>query len=83
MTAGKGRPFPAFFMAEEGSRIRTYGEVRSLQEEGDGLGMPSLRVAAIYGAGRSSCQGGSDGGFVARYRGRGKAGRWKHCDGAF
>ena len=29
MTGREGETFPGFFMAEEGSRIRTYGEVRS------------------------------------------------------
>lgn len=36
--------------------------------------------AAIYGAGRGSCQGGSDGGFVALYR-RWRKGRGMHCEG--
>lgn len=36
-------------MVEEGSRIRTNGEIRASQEEGDGLGMPSLGVRRHYG----------------------------------
>ena len=36
-------------MVEEGSRIRTNGEIRASQEEGDGLECRHWEFAAIYG----------------------------------
>lgn len=44
MTGREGETFPGFFMAEAGQPDTDEREVRSSQEEGDGLGMLSLGV---------------------------------------
>lgn len=44
MAGREGETFPGFFMAEAGQPDTGVREVRSSQEEGDGLGVPSLRV---------------------------------------
>lgn len=68
MTGREGETFPGFFMAEAGQPDTDEREVRSSQEEGDGLGMLSLGVRRHLWAGRGSCQGGFAGSFVALYR---------------
>ena len=49
MTGREGETFPGFFYGRRGQPDAGVREVRSSQEEGDGLGMPSLGVPAIYG----------------------------------
>ncbi len=80
MTGREGETFPGFFYGRRGQPDTDEREVRSSQEEGDGLECRHWEFAAIYGAGRGSCQGGSDGGFVALYR-RWRKGRGMHCEG--
>lgn len=49
MTGREGETFPGFFYGRRGQPDAGVREVRSSQEEGDGLGVPSLGVPAIYG----------------------------------
>lgn len=58
MTGREGETFPGFFYGRRGQPDTDEREVRSSQEEGDGLGMPSLRVRRHLWAGRGRCQGG-------------------------
>lgn len=44
MTGREGEIFPGFFYGRRGQPDTDEREVRSSQEEGDGLGMPSLGV---------------------------------------
>lgn len=44
MTGREGETFPGFFYGRRGQPDAGVREVRSSQEEGDGLGMPSLGV---------------------------------------
>lgn len=82
MTGREGETFPGFFMAEEGSRIRTNERSARRRRKAVAWECPHWEFAAIYGAGRGSCQGGSAGGFVALYQETcGKTGRWMHCEG--
>ena len=58
MTGREGETFPGFFYGRRGQPDAGVREVRSSQEEGDGLGMLSLGVRRHLWAGRGSCQGG-------------------------
>lgn len=49
MTGREGETFPGFFMAEAGQPDTDEREVRSSQEEGDGLECRHWEFAAIYG----------------------------------
>ena len=49
MTSREGETFPGFFMAEAGQPDTDVWEVRSSQEEGDGLECRHWEFAAIYG----------------------------------
>lgn len=49
MTGREGETFPGFFYGRRGQPDAGVREVRSSQEEGDGLGVPSLGVPTIYG----------------------------------
>ena len=68
MTGREGETFPGFFYGRRGQPDEGVREVRSSQEEGDGLGMPSLGVRRHLWGWKRHLAGGSDGGFVALYR---------------
>lgn len=67
MTGREGETFPGFFYGRRGQPDAGVREVRSSQEEGDGLGMPSLGVRRHLWGWKRRLAGGSDGGFVALY----------------
>lgn len=82
MTGREGETFPGFFYGRRGQPDAGVREVRSSQEEGDGLGMPSLGVRRHLWGWKRHLAGGSAGGFVALYQETcGKTGRWMHCEG--
>lgn len=68
MTGREGETFPGFFYGRRGQPDTDEREVRSSQEEGDGLGMPSLGVCRHLWGWKRHLAGGSDGVFVALYR---------------
>lgn len=57
MTGREGETFPGFFYGRRGQPDTDEREVRSSQEEGDGLECRHWEFAAIYGAGRGIWQG--------------------------
>ena len=57
MTGREGEPFPGFFYGRRGQPDTDEREVRSSQEEGE-VECRHWEFAAIYGAGRGSCQRG-------------------------
>ena len=57
MTGREGETFPGFFYGRRGQPDAGVREVRSSQEEGDGLECRHWEFAAIYGAGRGIWQG--------------------------
>lgn len=67
-------------MAEAGQPDTDEREVRSSQEEGDGLGMPSLGVPAIYGLEEVAAREASPAVLWRCIGGAGKAGGM-HCEG--
>ena len=68
MTGREGETFPGFFYGRRGQPDAGVREVRSSQEEGDGLGMPSLGVRRHLWGWKRHLAGGSAGSFVALYR---------------
>lgn len=66
MTGREGEIFPGFFYGRRGQPDTGVREVRSSQEEGDGLGMPSLGVRRHLWLEEVAARE-ADGGFVALY----------------
>lgn len=85
MTGREGETFPGFFYGRRGQPDTDEREVRSSQEEGDGLECRHWEFAAIYGAGRGIWQGAPPAVLWRCIGGAGKAGGciarapFRHC----
>lgn len=80
MTGREGETFPGFFYGRRGQPDAGVREVRSSQEEGDGLGVPSLGVPAIYGLEEVAAREAPPAFWWRCIGGVGKAGGM-HCEG--
>lgn len=67
MTGREGETFPGFFYGRRGQPDTENERSARRRRKAVAWECPHWEFAAIYGAGRGSCQGGSASGFVALY----------------
>lgn len=81
MTSREGETFPGFFYGRRGQPDAGVWEVRSSQEEGDGLECRHWEFAAIYGLEEVAAREARRRFCGAVLGDVGKTGRWMHCEG--